>query len=97
MQNISNDAPVILLSHDPTHWRREVIPQHRNISLTLSGHTHGMQFKCAGFSPSQWIYDEWGGHYREGEQHLIVSTGAGSNIPFRFGAWPEVVMIELTR
>jgi predicted MPP superfamily phosphohydrolase len=56
-----------------------------------------MQFKCAGFSPSQWIYDEWGGHYREGEQHLIVSTGAGSNIPFRFGAWPEVVMIELTR
>lgn len=97
MQNISNDAPVILLSHDPTHWRREVLPQHPNISLTLSGHTHAMQFKLAGFSPSQWIYDEWGGHYREGEQHLIVSTGAGSNIPFRFGAWPEVVMIELTR
>lgn len=96
MSNIPHDAPVILLSHDPTHWRREVIPLFPNIKLTLSGHTHAMQFKIAGFSPSQWIYPEWGGHYREGTQHLIVSTGAGSNIPFRFGAWPEVVEIELT-
>lgn len=97
MQNISNDAPVVLLSHDPTHWRREVLPHYPNIALTLSGHTHAMQFKVFGHSPSQWIYDEWGGHYREGAQHLIVSTGAGSNIPFRFGAWPEVVEITLTR
>jgi predicted MPP superfamily phosphohydrolase len=97
MKEVRNDAPIILLSHDPTHWRREVLPHYPNIGLTLSGHTHAMQFKVAGFSPSQWIYDEWGGHYHEGEQHLIVSTGTGSNIPFRFGAWPEVVMIELNR
>jgi predicted MPP superfamily phosphohydrolase len=97
MQNISKEAPVVLLSHDPTHWRREVLPHYPNIALTLSGHTHAMQFKVFGHSPSQWIYDEWGGHYREGAQHLIVSTGAGSNIPFRFGAWPEVVEITLTR
>jgi predicted MPP superfamily phosphohydrolase len=97
MQNISKEAPVVLLSHDPTHWRREVLPHYPNIALTLSGHTHAMQFKVFGHSPSQWIYNEWGGHYREGAQHLIVSTGAGSNIPFRFGAWPEVVEITLTR
>lgn len=95
LQNVPTEAPVVLLSHDPTHWRREVLPQHPNIALTLSGHTHAMQFKMAGHSPSQWIYDEWGGHYREGAQHLIVSTGTGSNIPFRFGAWPEVVVVEL--
>ena len=97
MQKVPNDAPVVLLSHDPTHWRREVLPHYPNIGLTLSGHTHAMQFKAFGFSPSQWIYNEWGGHYQEGGQHLIVSTGTGSNIPFRFGAWPEVVMIELRR
>ena len=97
MQHISEETPVVLLSHDPTHWRREVLPQYPHIGLTLSGHTHAMQFKVAGHSPAQWIYDEWGGHYQQGAQHLIVSTGAGSNIPFRFGAWPEVVEITLTR
>ena len=97
MQMVPNEAPAVLLSHDPTHWRREVLPHYPNIGLTLSGHTHAMQFKVAGHSPSQWIYDEWGGHYQEGGQHLIVSTGAGSNIPFRFGAWPEVVEITLTQ
>ena len=97
MQMVPNEAPAVLLSHDPTHWRREVLPHYPNIRLTLSGHTHAMQFKAFGHSPSQWIYDEWGGHYREGGQHLIVSTGAGSNIPFRFGAWPEVVEITLTQ
>ena len=97
MQQVPNEAPAVLLSHDPTHWRREVLPHYPNIGLTLSGHTHAMQFKLFGHSPSQWIYDEWGGHYQEGGQHLIVSTGAGSNIPFRFGAWPEVVEITLTQ
>ena len=97
MQKVPHDAPVVLLSHDPTHWRREVLPHYPNIGLTLSGHTHAMQFKAFGFSPSQWIYDEWGGHYQEDAQHLIVSTGAGSNIPFRFGAWPEVVEILLQK
>ncbi len=95
MEGVGDDANVVLLSHDPSHWRREVLGKYPNIVLTLSGHTHAMQFKLGKFSPSQWIYDEWGGHYEELGQHLVVSTGAGSNIPFRFGAWPEIVEIEL--
>lgn len=97
MQQVPNEAPAVLLSHDPTHWRREVLAQHPNVCLTLSGHTHAMQFRLGNFSPSKWIYDEWGGHYEEQGQHLMVSTGAGSNIPFRFGAWPEMVEVELRR
>lgn len=95
LSGVSEEACVVLLSHDPTHWRREVLAQHPNVCLTLSGHTHAMQFKLGNFSPSKWIYDEWGGHYEEQGQHLMVSTGAGSNIPFRFGAWPEMVEVEL--
>ena len=95
LNGVREDACVVLLSHDPTHWRREVLARHPNVCLTLSGHTHAMQFRLGNFSPSKWIYDEWGGHYEELGQHLIVSTGAGSNIPFRFGAWPEIVEIEL--
>lgn len=84
----------VLLSHDPTHWRDEVLPT-TDIQLTLSGHTHGMQLKIGGFSPSSWIYPEWGGLYREGERYLHVSTGAGGNLPFRLGVWPEIVEITL--
>jgi len=85
----------ILLSHDPTHWRDEVLPQ-SNIDLTLSGHTHGMQFRIGNFSPAAWIYDEWGGAYFEGERALYVNQGIGSvMIPFRLGAWPEITVITL--
>ena len=85
----------ILLSHDPSHWRREVIPD-TDIALTLSGHTHGMQFCLFGLSPVRWIYPEWGGVYREGDQTLLVSTGSGSNVAFRFGVYPQVLSITLT-
>lgn len=85
----------ILLSHDPSHWRREVIPD-TDIALTLSGHTHGMQFCLFGLSPVHWIYPEWGGVYREGDQTLLVSTGSGSNVAFRFGVYPQVISITLT-
>lgn len=95
LKGVDSEACVVLLSHDPMHWRREVLADATNVGLTLSGHTHAMQFKVHKFSPAQWIYDEWGGHYVENERHLVVSTGAGSNIPFRFGAWPEVVEIVL--
>ncbi len=85
----------ILLSHDPTHWRRKVLDQ-TDIPLTLSGHTHGTQFKIGKFSPASLVYDEWGGLYStEDERYLYVSTGAGSNIPIRLGAWPEIVNITL--
>lgn len=84
----------ILLSHDPSHWRRSVLPE-TNIQLTLSGHTHAMQLKLGSFSPAKWKYPEWGGLYREDGRMLHVSTGVGSNVPFRLGAWPEINVIRL--
>ncbi len=87
----------ILLSHDPSHWRRKVLPE-TSIPLTLSGHTHGMQFKLGNFSPSAWFYDEWGGEYVEDGRTLYVSLGAGEvMLPFRLGAWPEINLITLRR
>ncbi len=87
----------ILLSHDPTHWRRNVIPE-TDIPLMLAGHTHGMQFKIGKFSPASWFYKEWGGEYVEGEQTLYISLGTGEvMLPFRLGAWPEINIITLKR
>ena len=86
----------ILLSHDPSHWRREVLPK-SNIDLMLAGHTHAMQFKIGNWSPSKYSYPEWGGLYSEGSQQLYVSTGIGENVAFRFGAYPKIVLIDLKR
>ena len=84
----------ILLSHDPSHWRREVLPT-TDIPLMLAGHTHAMQFRLGNFSPSKWTYTEWGGLYREGNQQLYVSTGVGGNIAFRFGVYPTIDILAL--
>lgn len=84
----------VLLSHDPTHWRDEVLPD-SDVELMLAGHTHAMQFRIGRISPSRFVYREWGGEYRVGNRVLYVSTGVGSNLTFRFGAWPEVVEITL--
>ncbi len=85
----------ILLSHDPTHWRREVLDS-TDIQLQLSGHTHGMQLELFGLSPAKLIYPDWGGWYNKGKRWLYVSTGVGGVVyPFRFGAWPEIVVITL--
>jgi len=87
----------VLLSHDPTHWRRSVIPD-TDIQLTLSGHTHAGQFKVLGWSPVAWKYSEWSGAYCEGTQILNVSDGIGAVLfPFRFGAWPEINVITLKK
>lgn len=92
---LSKDMFKILLSHDPSHWRRAVLPE-TDVQLTLSGHTHAMQLKIGCFSPSMWTYPEWGGLYTEQERMLYVSTGTGSNVAFRFGAWPEINLIRLS-
>ena len=86
----------ILLSHDPTHWRRAIVDS-TTIPLTLSGHTHGMQFKVGRFSPAAWFYPEWGGAYVAANgQTLHVSLGMGAVLlPFRLGAWPEINLIVL--
>ena len=86
----------VLLSHDPTHWRAEVLPC-TDIDLMLAGHTHAMQFRLWGFSPSALTYPEWGGEYDESGRKLYVSTGTGGSAPFRFGAWPCIDVITLKR
>lgn len=85
----------LLLSHDPSHWKRKVLPT-TNIQLTLSGHTHGMQFMLGNWSPAEYLYPEWKGMYQERTRALNVSLGVGGAlIPFRFGAWPEINIITL--
>lgn len=85
----------ILLSHDPGHWRREVLPL-TDIQLTLSGHTHDMQTRIMGISPSALVYPEHSGLYREGEQLLYVNVGLGHLLyPIRLGAWPEITLLKL--
>ena len=90
----------ILMSHDPSHWEAQVIPQYADIDLTLSGHTHGMQFgvEIPGFhwSPVQYVYKEWAGLYEEGKQKLYVNRGYGFiGYPGRVGILPEITVIEL--
>ena len=84
----------LLLSHDPTHWRREVLKT--DIDLMLAGHTHGMQFSLFGYSFASINYPEWGGLYTEKDQGLYVNVGIGFvMLPFRYGAWPEITVITL--
>jgi uncharacterized protein len=86
----------ILLSHDPSHWRRNVLRK-TDIALTLSGHTHAGQFSLGRFSPAKWAYSEWGGKYTEDGAMLYVSMGIGGTVPFRLGAWPGIDVIQLKR
>ncbi|HEY5406239.1 MAG TPA: metallophosphoesterase [Ginsengibacter sp.] len=90
----------ILISHDPSHWDAEVRPKYGDVDLTLSGHTHGMQFgvEIPGFkwSPVQYVYKEWDGLYEEGRQKLYVNPGYGFiGYPGRVGILPEITVIEL--
>jgi uncharacterized protein len=94
----------ILLSHDPSHWDVQVSQEekYKDIDLTLSGHTHGMQFgiEIPGFkwSPVQYIYKNWAGLYKQDNQHLYVNRGLGFlGYPGRLGIWPEITVIELSR
>lgn len=87
----------ILLSHNPTHWRREVLKTSA-IDLMLAGHTHAFQMELFGYSPSAWMYPEWAGMYHEGDKALYVNVGVGHvGLPFRFGAWPEITVLTLRR
>lgn len=95
------NVPVkILMSHDPTHWDAQIRPQHNDIDLTLSGHTHGMQFglrlSWMKWSPVQYVYKQWAGLYQEGKQYLNVNVGYGFlGYPGRLGILPEISVIEL--
>ena len=86
----------VLLSHDPSHWRSEVVPD-SDIALTLSGHTHGLKYKLAGRHISHWHLPESAGTYREKRQVLHVSKGLGSAFAFRMGGFPDIDILTLRR
>ena len=84
----------ILLTHDPMHWEAEILG--KDYPLTLSGHTHAMQFSLLGWCPSRYIFKQYRGLYSEGQQHLYVNIGLGETIlPFRIGTPPEITLIIL--
>ena len=90
----------ILMSHDPSHWKAQVIPSFSSVDLTLSGHTHGMQFglELPGikWSPVQYMYKEWAGLYEYENQKLYVNRGFGFlGYPGRVGVLPEITVLEL--
>ena len=96
LEGVSDSAFVVMAEHDPTCWRRKILPESR-AQLTLSGHTHAMQFMIGNWSPASFVYKEWGGLFSEGARALIVSTGIGGFIPFRFGVPGEIVVITMRR
>ena len=94
-KDVDKNLFAVLLSHNPSHWRMEVLPE-TSIDLMLAGHTHAMQMKIAGFSPIALRYKEWSGLYNEGRRYLYVNEGIGSVfVPMRVGAYPELTVIEL--
>lgn len=91
----------ILMSHDPTHWDAEVRSK-SDVDLTLSGHTHAMQFGInlpgLKWSPIKWRYPRWAGLYKEGKQYLYVNVGIGYiAFPGRVGFLPEITVFELKK
>ena len=100
---IEADDFKILMSHDPSHWDEKVIAHDYHYHLTLSGHTHGMQFgiEIPGWikwSPIKWRYKHWAGIYQEKGQYINVNRGFGYlAYPGRVGIWPEITVIELKK
>lgn len=94
LRGIAPGSFVVMLQHDPSAWRRSILPQ-SHVQLTLSGHTHGGQMSLFGLRPTELTGTEDDGLYREGDRALYVSTGLGGFVPFRFHMDPEVVEITL--
>ena len=97
----TQDLPVkLLLSHDPSHWREQVLGK-TNIDASFAGHTHGMQFGVEigdfKWSPVQYRYKEWAGLYQENQQQLYVNRGFGFiGYPGRVGILPEITLFTLS-
>lgn len=99
LSGIPGGAFIILLTHDPKHWEQEVLSAEPRVALTLSGHTHAMQFKLGRISPAALMFHQWSGKYlsEDGEQMLNVSEGIGGIVPIRLGSWPELCVITLVK
>lgn len=102
-EGLSREDFKILLSHDPSHWKAEVLQDDRHFHLTLSGHTHGMQFgiEIPGlikWSPVKYRYEQWAGIYEDVGRFINVNRGFGFiGYPGRVGIWPEVTVIQLKK
>jgi len=101
LANINTKAPKILLTHDPSQWDPEV-HQHKDIALTLSGHTHagqlGIWIGKRLFSPAALVFKYWAGLYVVDNQYLYVNRGIGYiGLPMYVGVRPEITVIELKR
>lgn len=102
-KNVAADDFKVLLSHDPSHWQEKVKQNDKFYHLTLSGHTHGMQFgiEIPGFlkwSPAKYRYKNWAGIYKENNKYINVNRGFGYlAFPGRVGIWPEISVIELRK
>lgn len=102
-EGVSKEDFKVLLSHDPSHWKEQVKEDDRNFHLTLSGHTHGMQFgiEIPGWikwSPVKYRYENWAGIYEEFGRYINVNRGFGFiGYPGRVGIWPEVTVIQLKK
>ena len=96
LEGVRDDDCIILLQHDPGAWQQTewIQPQ---VSLTLSGHTHGGQVSLFGLRATQLSKNYDYGLYREGERQLYVTCGIGGLVPFRFGVTPEIAVITLKR
>jgi len=103
ISGLDNKDFKILMSHDPSHWEFEVKDHPEHVHLTLSGHTHGMQFgiEIPGWfkwSPVKWRYKYWAGIYEDAKQYINVNRGFGYlAFPGRVGIWPEITVITLKK
>ena len=102
-QGLSTEDFKVVLTHDPSHWEYELKNHTKNFQLTLSGHTHGMQFgiEIPGFlkwSPAQFIYKQWAGLYDNAKRFVYVNRGFGFHAyPGRVGIMPEITILELKK
>ena len=96
MQTLASSPFKILLSHDPSHWRAEVLPN-TDIPLTLSGHTHAGQMRIFGYPLSSVMFKESEGWYEKDGQSLYINTGIGCTLPVRVGVPAEITVITLKK
>lgn len=102
-EKIKKEDFKVLMSHDPSHWEHQIKKDTFNYHLTLSGHTHGLQFgiEIPGFlkwSPAKYVYKQWAGLYEEFGRYINVNRGFGYHaFPGRVGIWPEITVIKLKK
>lgn len=102
-EGLSKNDFKILMSHDPSHWEYEVKKDDKHFQLTLSGHTHGLQFGIEipgiiSWSPVQYVYKQWAGLYENLGRYIYVNRGLGFHAyPGRVGIWPEITVFELKK